>query len=124
MDFKGLVGFIISNFISPVIVLLVGAAVVFFLWNIFSIIRKSDQPDELAKLKSQATWGIVAIAIMVSMWGLVNFVINSFQPNNTRTQVPQLNATSGQPVPAYNGVPLPTANSSVVGPNGTAVPGI
>ena len=124
MDFKGLIGFLISSFITPAITLIVGAAVVFFLWNIFNIIRKSDQPDELAKLKSQATWGIVAIAIMVSVWGLVNFVVNSFNPNNTRTPVPQLNTNTGTntPLPSYNGNPLPTANSSVIGPNGTAVP--
>lgn len=112
MDFKGLVSFIINNFITPAITLLVGAAVVFFLWNIFNLIRKSDQPDEIAKLKSQASWGIIAITVMLSVWGLVNFVINSFSPNNTRTPVPQLNGSTQPTIANSCSRSLSTYNSN------------
>lgn len=73
MSFKGFVDYLIGTLITPMFSIFLGAAVVFFLWNMMGVIRKSDQPEELAKMKEQAIWGIVAIAVMVSMWGLVNF---------------------------------------------------
>lgn len=79
MDFKGFIDFLIGTLISPLFSLFLGAAVVFFLWNLMGIIRKSGQPEELAKMKEQAVWGVIAIAVMVSMWGLVHFFTDSLK---------------------------------------------
>lgn len=97
MDFKGLISFIITSFITPAITLIFSAAVVFFLWNMMEVIRKSDQPEELEKFKSKAVWGIIAIAVMSSMWGLVNFVTSSLKPNTAPATVPQLKMPVFQP---------------------------
>lgn len=74
---------IIGSIIQPAVELMFAAAVVFFLWNMMGVIRKSDQPEELAKMKEKAIWGVVAIAVMVSMWGLVNFFTGSLNLNTT-----------------------------------------
>lgn len=79
MAFKEFVNYIISTLITPFFSILLGAAVVFFLWNILGAYKNSDNPEELAKMKKQAMWGIIAIAVMVSMWGLVNFVTGSLK---------------------------------------------
>ncbi len=79
MDFKGFVNYLISTLITPMFSIFLGAAAVFFLWNMMGVIRKNDQPEELAKMKEKAIWGIVAIAVMVSMWGLVNFFTGSLR---------------------------------------------
>lgn len=68
---------LIGTIIQPAVDLMFGAAVFFFLWNVFMMITKSDQPDEIAKFKSQAIWGLVAIAIMASVWGLIALVLGS-----------------------------------------------
>lgn len=83
MDFKGFVDYLIHSFITPLFGILVGAAVVFFLWNIFGVIKNSDQPEELEKMKQKAVWGAVAIAVMVSMWGLVNFFTSTAKLDTT-----------------------------------------
>lgn len=83
MDFKGFIDFLIGALIGPLFSLFLGAAVVFFLWNIMGIIRKSDQPEELAKMKERVIWGVVAIAVMVSVWGLVNFFTGSLKLDTT-----------------------------------------
>lgn len=93
MDFKGLVSFIITSFITPAVTLIFSAAVVFFLWNMMEVIRKSDQPEELEKFKSKAVWGIIAIAVMSSMWGLVNFVTSSFKPQVAPSDIRSLNTS-------------------------------
>ncbi len=81
-DFKGLIEAIIENIAEPVVVLILALAIVFFLWNIAQYIRKADQPEELEKFKSGAIWGIVAISVMVSMWGLVRILVGTFSPGS------------------------------------------
>lgn len=83
MAFKDFVDFLIGTLITPLLSIFLGAAVVFFLWNMMGIIRKTDQPEELAKMKEKAIWGVIAIAVMVSMWGLVNFFTGSLNLNTT-----------------------------------------
>ncbi|MFZ2303591.1 MAG: hypothetical protein WAV98_02240 [Minisyncoccia bacterium] len=83
MDFKALVDLIIGAFVEPAMVLIFSATIVFFMWNIFGVIKNSDNPEELAKFKGKAVWGIIAIAVMVSMWGLVRFITGSINLNTT-----------------------------------------
>ncbi|MBI5400923.1 MAG: hypothetical protein HZB12_02320 [Candidatus Yonathbacteria bacterium] len=68
---------IISSLVQPAIELMVAAAVFFFLWNVFKLITKASQDEERAKFKSQVMWGVVAIAVMVLVWGLVGLLLNS-----------------------------------------------
>lgn len=80
LDFKGLVAYILEDFVKPVTVVILSLAVVFFLWNIFNIIRASKSGEELSDLKNKALWGVVAIFVMVSMWGLVSILVNTLVP--------------------------------------------
>ena len=80
LDFKGLVAYILEDFIKPVTVVILSLAVVYFLWNIAEIIRASKKGEELADLKNKALWGIIAIFVMVSMWGLVSILVNTLVP--------------------------------------------
>lgn len=89
MDFKEFVNYLISSLVAPLFSIFLGVAVVFFLWNMFGVIRNADQPEELAKMKKQAMWSIIAIAVMVSMWGLVNFVTGSLKLNDSTVQLNQ-----------------------------------
>ena len=82
LDFKGLVAYILEDFIKPITVVILSLAVVYFLWNIFEVIRASKKGEELADLKNKALWGIVAIFVMVSMWGLVSILVNTLVPGS------------------------------------------
>lgn len=97
MTLKDLINVTIVSFIKPITILMLSLAVVFFLWNIFQIIAHSGEAEERAKLKTQATWGIIAIAVMVSLWGLVNFFTRTFL--NSGVFIPQLKTD-----PSYQGV--------------------
>lgn len=89
-DFRWFVGFIIDSFIKPVTWVIMSLAVVFFLWNMMMVIKNSDNSEELSKFKDKAIWGIVAIAVMVSMWGLVNFVTGSLNLDLKPITIPPL----------------------------------
>ena len=67
----------ISNLISDaqtlldqLVVLLIALAVVWFIWNVIKY-TMSDDEEGKGKAKSQMIWGVIAIAVIVSIWGLV-----------------------------------------------------
>ncbi|MFZ2831732.1 MAG: hypothetical protein WAZ40_01125 [Minisyncoccia bacterium] len=83
MDFKGFVDYLISYVVKPLTSIILGATIVFFLWNMMGAVKNSDNPEERAKMKQKAIWGIIAIAVMVSLWGLVGFLVDSLLLNDT-----------------------------------------
>lgn len=76
---------IIDQLVQPAVNLMLAAAVFFFLWNVFKLITKASQEEERAKFKSQIMWGLVAIAVMVSVWGLVAVLLSSTGLDTTAT---------------------------------------
>lgn len=78
----GQIGSTFSNllgFINSVLVPLVfGVALLFFLWGLARFILSAG--DEAAKESGRRLmiWGIVALAIMASVWGLVRILTDAF----------------------------------------------
>ncbi|MEK7459941.1 MAG: hypothetical protein AAB628_00045 [Patescibacteria group bacterium] len=88
MDFAVFITYIIVAIIRPLVWLIMSLAVVYFLWNIAEIIRKNDQPDAIAQLRERAFWGVIAIAIMAGLWGLVNILVNTFAGPAVGVRIP------------------------------------
>jgi hypothetical protein len=54
---------------------LIGLAVVAFFWFLVTYIWGSnDKPDEKAKSAKSMGWSILAIFVMVSVWGIITFI--------------------------------------------------
>ena len=68
--------------LDQLVVLLIALAVVWFIWNVIKYTMSSDE-DGKEKAKSQMIWGIVAIAVIVSVWGLVAILQSIFGVNTT-----------------------------------------
>ena len=69
----GLLGFF-NNVLVPLIFSL---ALLFFLWNVFRyFILKGATPDGREKAKRYMIWSIIGLVLMVSIWGIVNLLIN------------------------------------------------
>ena len=68
--------YIINAVLVPV---LFAVAFIFFLYGIAKayIFSKGD-PEEVSQGHRLVLWGIIAFAIMISIWGLVNIVANTF----------------------------------------------
>lgn len=67
----------IASILNTLVGLLIAVAVAWFIWNVFGYIRSSS--DE--KKKGYGTgmiWGIVSLAIIVSVWGLVGLLQTTF----------------------------------------------
>lgn len=78
---------LISNAMIPLIFAL---AVVIFFWGVVKFIKESDSKEK-EKGRTFMIWGIVALFVMVSVWGLVNVLNMTF---GVRNVIPQLPAVS------------------------------
>lgn len=79
-----------------VIYLLVFIGVIFLVYNIvWYFIRPAGESRKDSGMN--ILWGIVGLAIIVSLWGLVNLLVNTFytEPNITPDRFPNANFISG-----------------------------
>jgi nicotinamide riboside transporter PnuC len=68
--------------LDQLVVFLIALAVVWFIWNVIKY-AMSNEEDGKEKAKNQMIWGIIAIAVIVSVWGLVAILQNIFGVNTT-----------------------------------------
>lgn len=57
--------------VNPVVQLLFALAIVYFLYGVFTYIRKSDDPGERQTGGRHIIWSVIGIFIMVSVWGII-----------------------------------------------------
>lgn len=69
-----------KDLLDQLVVVLIALAVVWFIWNVIKY-TISDDEDKRSKAKEQMIWGIVGIAVIVSIWGLVAILQNIFGVN-------------------------------------------
>ncbi|MFA6404457.1 MAG: pilin [Candidatus Paceibacterota bacterium] len=85
-----------------IIYLLIALGVVYIVWNIVIYFIKGKEGDENRRESGKhIMWGIVGLAIILSVWGLVNILVNTFRtnPNEPRDRFPNadfVNSQSGQ----------------------------
>lgn len=73
--------------IKFVVPLLFSLAVVLFIWGIIQYFLNAENEEKRKKGKSFMLWGIIALFVMVSMWGLVGILTDTF---GVKTLIPQL----------------------------------
>jgi hypothetical protein len=67
-----------SVILNPLILLGFGVALLYFFWGIFKFLSNADSDDEREIGKRNMFWGIVGMAIMVSVYGLINLIVGTF----------------------------------------------
>lgn len=68
----------VNNLIlTPVIVLLFALAAVYFLFGLMKFIMNQGSDTEQAEGKQHMLWGTIGLAVMVSVWGILNLVNES-----------------------------------------------
>jgi len=77
-DLKALIG-VIAGYLNDILALLMGAAVVMFVWYIIQYFIK---PNEGGESRTEAAkylmWSLIGFFVILSMWGLVNILIQTF----------------------------------------------
>lgn len=75
-DFKGVVAIVIG-LIKSLVPLVVALTLLVFIWGIFQLVRTNDE-DARKEAIAIITYGIVALFVMVSVWGLVSILTSTF----------------------------------------------
>jgi uncharacterized membrane protein len=91
-DFKSVVSCFGNQIVTPLIAFLVGIALLVIIMGVVKYIAKGDQPEERKKGAAYMAYGIVGIFVMLSVWGLVKILTNTFFPGTDQLIQP--------PVPA------------------------
>ena len=66
-----------TTLLKDVLIFLISLAVVWFIWNVVKYAMSSEE-DGKEKAKSQMINGIIAIAVIVSIWGIVAILQTAF----------------------------------------------
>lgn len=90
-----------TNLLNRAVIFLFSLAVVWFIWNVIGY-AMSKEEDGKDKAKTQMIHGIIAIAVMVSIWGIVALLRGVFG------------------VDSNNGAPTSSINSLIPGTSPTA----
>jgi hypothetical protein len=86
-DAAGLITGIINGVIVPLVFTI---AFLVFIWGIFTYFIAAGENDEKRETgKKLMLYGIVGFFLMVSVWGLVNILLNTAQLNNQQIPLPQ-----------------------------------
>jgi bacteriorhodopsin len=71
----------LTNIGNILIELLISLAVIWIIWSVVRYILAADQPDKRKELGKAILYGIVGLFVILSIWGLVNILSNTFSTN-------------------------------------------
>lgn len=81
----------LQGVLSRVVPLLFALAIAYFFWGVIKFIRSAGDPKEAAAGKSIMIYGVIAIAVMASIYGLVGWLQNTLNVTGGGTiQLPTL----------------------------------
>ncbi len=73
--------------VKSIIPFLITLAVVSFIWGIIQYFLNPDNEEKRKQGKTFLLWGLIALFVMISVWGLVNIFSETF---HVKTLIPQL----------------------------------
>lgn len=77
-DFKELIGFVVFDLVNPLIFLVGSLAFLAFFWGIAKYIFSAGDEQKKASGKDVMLYGLIALFVMVSVWGLIGILKNTF----------------------------------------------
>ncbi len=87
----------VIGIVNLIVYVLIAVAVMFIVYNVVMSMIKGDDPAGKSAALSNAGWGVLGLAIILSIWGMVNILVNTFGSGaNTPTgKIPSADFLSG-----------------------------
>ena len=97
--FTGLLGRL-NSLINALIPFIVGLAVFVIIWGIFVYVAQAGDEEKRVQARKFIVWGVIGVFFMLSVWGLVNILVNSINLEKTINtsdipRVPGIGGTDG-----------------------------
>ena len=90
----------LTNIGNVVIEILIAFAVIYIIFNaVRYIMVGADKPDERTAMGKTILWGIVGLFVILSIWGLVRILTNTFRTENNAptSQYPRVDYPQSTP---------------------------
>jgi len=84
----GIINWASCLLIKTVVPFLFSLATVAFIWGVIQFYLNPENEEKRKKGKSFIVGGLIALFVMVTMWGLVNVLVVTFGGTNTIPQLP------------------------------------
>ena len=84
-----------NDLINRLIPFIIALTVLIFLWGIFKFVISGGDGEARKEAQGYIIWGVVALFVMVSVWGLVNILVRSVNLDNTAPPAPGLPNAGG-----------------------------
>ncbi len=88
-DVTGIINWASCLLVKTIIPFLFALATVAFIWGVIQYYLNPDNEEKRKKGKSFIIGGLIALFVMLSVWGLVAILTNTFGLSNTIPQLPQ-----------------------------------
>ncbi len=85
-----------NDLINRLIPFVIALTVLIFLWGVFKFVISGGDSEKRKEAQGYMIWGIIALFVMVSVWGLVNILVRSFNLDVSAPPAPQLPLPGGQ----------------------------
>ncbi|MEA1929694.1 MAG: hypothetical protein U9M92_02320 [Patescibacteria group bacterium] len=81
---------LIRDLAPPVVVLILTLALVYFFAGVAKYIGKAGESKDREEGKKMMVYGIIGLAVMIAVWGLVALLVNTFFPGGPPDAIPTL----------------------------------
>lgn len=68
----------IQELIDGAVPFIIGLGVFVIIWGIFTYLTHAAEEEKREEAKKFILWGIIGVFMMLSIWGFVNILINTF----------------------------------------------
>ena len=75
-----------SELLNAIIPVLIALGIVYFVWGVISYMIASDE-EAKTKGRDKIIFGIIGLAVIISVWGLVKILANTFVPAGNIQQI-------------------------------------
>jgi len=93
MDLQGILNEL-ATLIQTATPLVVALALLFFFWGLATYILAAGNEEKKKNGRSIMVWGVLALFIMVSVWGIINVIRTTFGLENNQVEVPSVELRS------------------------------
>jgi hypothetical protein len=68
---------IINNIVEPALLLLFGAAFIYFVWGVYKLIKSADNPEERKTGGMHILYSAIGMFIMLGAYGIIRLIANT-----------------------------------------------